>query len=191
MLTLPIFLDKNMKQSLIPVAFSRLKSDAWRCFLGKILLTRAGYEKLVQELEVLSRVERPQVVRELLEAAQEGGVEKNPDFQSALTQRQQLDRRIKQLQQTLANAEVLVGSNLRPDRVRFNSKVRVRSLDTGREQEFRLVGTLEADASAGRLSMTSPLGRALLGHASGDKVQVNTPRGVRSYQILEIRMAEV
>ena len=154
-------------------------------------MTRAGYEKLVKELELLSRVERPQVVRELLEAAQEGGVEKNPDFQAALSQRQQMDRRIKQLQHTLANAEVLVGSNLPPNKVRFNSEVRVRNLDTGREQEFKLVGGVEADASRGRLSMTSPLGRALVGRALGDRVQIQTPRGPRTYQILEIRMAEV
>ena len=158
--------------------------------MGKILLTRAGYEKLVKELEFLSRVERPQVVRELLEAAQEGGVEKNPDFQFALDQRQKLDRRIKQLQQTLANAEVLVGSNLPPNQVRFNSRVRVRNLDTGREQEFKLVGTLEADASLGRLSMTSPLGRALLGRSPGERLQIQTPRGLRSYQILEIWVEE-
>jgi transcription elongation factor GreA len=118
-------------------------------------------------------------------------VEKNPDFQAALSQRQQMDRRIKQLQQTLANAEVLVGSNLPPNQVRFNSEVRVRNLDTGREQEFKLVGGVEADASRGRLSMTSPLGRALLGRALGDRVQIQTPRGPRNYQILEIRMAEV
>ncbi len=158
--------------------------------MGKILLTRAGYEKLVKELELLSRVERPQVVRELLEAAQEGGVEKNPDFQSALAQRQKLDRRIKQLQQTLVNAEVLVGSNLSPTKVRFNSRVRVRNLDTGREQEFKLVGTLEADAASGRLSTTSPLGRALLGRTPGEQVQIQTPRGLRSYRVLEIRMEE-
>lgn len=159
--------------------------------MGKILLTQAGYEKLVKELEFLSRVERPQMVRELLEAAQEGGVEKNPDFQFALDQRQKLDRRIKQLQQTLANAEVLVGSNLPPTKVRFNSRVRVRNLETGREQEFKLVGTLEADASLGRLSMTSPLGRALLGRAAGERVQIQTPRGLRSYQILEIWVEEI
>jgi transcription elongation factor GreA len=173
-----------------PPAFSRFKRYLGRCFLGKILLTRAGYEKLVKELELLSQVERPQVVRELLEAAQEGGVEQNPDFQSALAQRQKLDRRIKQLQQTLANAEVLVGSNLPPNKVRFNSRVLVRNLDTGREQEFKLVGSLEADAASGRLSTTSPLGRALLGHASGEQVQVQTPRGLRSYQIMEIRIEE-
>jgi transcription elongation factor GreA len=159
--------------------------------LGRILLTRAGYEKLVKELELLSQVERPQVIREILDAAQEVGVEKNPDFKSALVQRQQLDRRIQQLQQTLANAEVLVGSNLPPDKVRFNCRVKIRNLDIGREHEFKLVGALEADAAAGRLSMTSPLGRALLGRAPGDRVQIQTPRGLRYYEILEIRMDEV
>ena len=159
--------------------------------MGRILLTRAGYEKLVKELELLSQVERPQVIREILDAAQEVGVEKNPDFKSALVQRQQLDRRIQQLQQTLANAEVLVGSNLPPDQVRFNCRVKILNLDTGREQDFKLVGGLEADAAAGRLSMTSPLGRALLGRAPGDRVQIQTPRGLRYYEILEIRMDEV
>ncbi len=158
--------------------------------MEKILLTRAGYEKLIQELEFLSQVERPQVVQEILEAAQEGRVEKNPDFQSALTHRRQLERRIKQLQQTLANAEVLVGSNLSPNKVRFNSRVKVRNLNTGQEREYKMVGPLEADASAGHLSLASPLGKALLGRAVGDRLQVQTPRGLRVYQILEIHMEQ-
>lgn len=158
--------------------------------MEKILLTRAGYEKLIRELEFLSRVERPQVVQEILEAAQEGRVEKNPDFQSALAHRRQLERRIKQLQQTLANAEVLVGSNLSPDKVRFNARVRVVNLNTGQEREFKMVGSLEADATAGQLSLASPLGKALLGRAVGDRIQVQTPRGVRSYQVLEIHMEQ-
>jgi transcription elongation factor GreA len=155
--------------------------------MEKILLTRSGYEKLVQELDLLSRVERPQLVQELLEAAQEGG-EKNPDFLSALVQRQRLDLRIQQLQQTLANAEVLVGSNLPPNRVRFNSLVRVRNLSSGREREFKLVSTLEANAALGYLSTSSPLGRALLGRRLGERVEVHTPSGLKFYQILEIRM---
>ena len=159
--------------------------------MEKILLTRAGYEKLIRELELLSQVERPQVVQEILEAAQEGRVEKNPDFQSALAQRRQLERRIRQLQQTLANAEVLVGSNLPPDKVRFNSRVKVVNLNTGQEREYKMVGPLESDAAAGRISLASPLGRALLGRAVGDRVQVQTPRGIRAYQILEIRMEQV
>jgi transcription elongation factor GreA len=159
--------------------------------MEKILLTRAGYEKLLRELEFLSRVERPQVIQEILEAAQEGRVEKNPDFQSVLAQRRQVDRRIKQLQQTLANAEVLVGSNLSPDKVRFNARVRVINLNNGQQREFKMVGPLEADAGAGHLSLTSPLGKALLGRAVGDRIQVQTPRGVRLYQVVAIHMEQV
>ena len=159
--------------------------------MEKILLTRAGYEKLIRELEFLSRVERPQLVHEILETVQEGRLEKNPDFQSVLAQRRQLDRRIKQLQQTLANAEVLVGSNLSPRQVRFNSRVRVLNLHTGQEREFRIVGPLEADATAGNLSLAAPLGKALMGRAVGDRLQVQTPRGLRSYEIVAIHQEEV
>jgi len=159
--------------------------------MEKIPLTRAGYEKLLRELEFLSRVERPQVVQEILEAAQEGRLEKNPDFQSALAQRRQLERRIKQLQYTLANAEVLVGSNLSPDKVRFNTRVRVINLNTGQQREFKMVGPLESDATAGHLSLTSPLGKALQGRAVGDHIQVHTPRGVRSYQVVAIHLEQV
>ncbi len=158
--------------------------------MDKILLTRAGYEKLQRELTLLSQVERPRVVQELLEAAGEGRVGKNPDFQGALVQRQKLDRRIRQLQQILANAEVLVGSNLPPDKVRFNSRVKVLNLDRGVEQEFQLVGGIEADTVRGQLSVSSPLGRALMGRTPGERVQLKTPRGLRTYQVLEIHLEE-
>jgi transcription elongation factor GreA len=158
--------------------------------MAKMLLTRAGYEKIIRELEILSRVERPMVVRELLEAAQEGRLERNQDFQSALAQRQRLEKRIRQLQQILANAEVLVGSNLPPTRVRFNSRVRLLNLSQGQEQEFILVGAVEADAGQGQLSVNSPLGRALLGRTPGELIQVQTPGGLRSYRILDIQMEE-
>ena len=156
--------------------------------MEKVLLTRAGYEKLMKELELLSRVERPRVVQEILESASEGRVESNADFQGILARRQGLERRIKQLHQILGNAEVLVGSNLPPDRVRFNSLVRLLSLNTGKEKRFKLVGPLEADAAQGHLSMFSPLGRALMGRGPGDRVELETPAGWRSYQILEIHM---
>jgi transcription elongation factor GreA len=159
--------------------------------MEKIPLTRAGYEKLLRELEFLSRVERPQAIQEILEVAQEGRVEKNPDFQSALAQRRQLERRIRQLQHILANAEVLVGSNLSSDKIRFNTRVRVINLNTGQQREFKMVGPLESDATAGHLSLTSPLGKALQGRAVGDRIQVHTPRGVRSYQVVAIHLEQV
>jgi transcription elongation factor GreA len=159
--------------------------------MEKILLTRSGYENLLQELDLLCRVERPQIVQELLEAAQEGVTERNQDFVSALAQRQRLDRRIRQLQQTLANVEVLVGSNLPPDKVRFNSLVRVLNRSSGREKEFRLVSSLESNAGLGQLSTSAPLGRALLGRQVGDRVEVHTPSGLKVYEILAIRMDKV
>jgi transcription elongation factor GreA len=159
--------------------------------MEKILLTRAGYEKLTKELELLSDVERPQVVQDLLEAAQDGRLEKNADFQYALAQRHRVERRIRHLQQVLAHSEVLVGSNLPPNQVRFNSRVRVLNLDTGQEQEYKMVGGLEADLARGYLSLASPLGRAVLGRAPGEQIEVETPGGLRFYQILEIRMEEV
>lgn len=189
-LTLAILLDKNNWSKWIFPVFSRLNATWWLT-LRKTLLTRSGYEKLVKELELLSRVERPQIVQEILEAAQEGGIKENPEFQLALAQRQRVERRIKQLQQTLANAEVLVGSNLSPDKVRFNSRVRVLNLATGREQEFKLVEAVEADAAAHALSLSSPLGQALLGRSPGDRVQVQAPGGTRIYQVLEIRMGDL
>jgi transcription elongation factor GreA len=156
--------------------------------MEKIQLTRSGYEKLLRELETLSRVERPRVVHEILEGTPDWGFEADPDFQRILDRRRWVDRRIKQLQDILANAEVLMGSNLPPDFVRFNARVRILNLENGKEHQFKIVGPLEADAGNGRLSMDSPLGRALMGQAQGAKVEFVTPAGKRSYQILEIEM---
>ena len=158
--------------------------------MDKILLTRAGYQKIIRELDTLSKVERPLVVRELLEAAREGRLDRNQEFQSALAQRQRLEKRIRQLQQILANAQVLVGSNLPPNQVRFNSRVRIVNLNQGQEQEFILVSAVEADVGQGQLSITSPLGRALLGRSPGECIQVQAPGGLRSYRILDIQMEE-
>jgi transcription elongation factor GreA len=159
--------------------------------MEKIQLTLPGYEKLLKELEVLSRVERPRVVNEILEDAPDWGFESEPDFQRILARRQWLERRIQHLQDILANAEVLVGSNLPPDQVRFNARVRIINLQTGKEQHYKMVGPFEADAGNGRLSTASPLGRSLMGRARGERVELETPAGRRSYQILEIEMDAV
>jgi len=153
--------------------------------MGKILLTRSGYEEILRELELLAGEERSRLVQEILEATREWGTD-DPDFRNILARRQRLEGRIRYLQKILANAEVLVGSNHPPDRVRFNCRVTICHLGNGKVQQFRLVGPVEADAQNGRLSTASPLGRALLGRASGERVDLETPAGRRSYQILDI-----
>lgn len=159
--------------------------------MAKILLTRSGYEEILRELRLLSLEERPRLLREMLEAAPELIDAGDPEFQRLVARRRRLERRIEYLQQLLSNAEVLVGSNLPADRVRFNCRVRIRNLATGKEQQFRLVGPVEADAQNGRLSITSPLGRALMGRAPGERVDLETPAGLRSYQILSIVVDEI
>lgn len=158
--------------------------------MAKILLTRSGYEEIMKELRLLARVERPILVHEILEEAPEWGGRNDPDFQQILARRHRVERRIEYLQQVLANAEVLVGSNLPPDRVRFNCRVRILNLTSGKEQQFRVVGPVEADAKEGRLSTASPLGRALMGRTRGERVDLETPAGRRSYQILDIHVDE-
>ena len=158
--------------------------------MAKILLTRAGYEDILKELRLLSGEERPGLVKEILEATPEWGASDDPDLQRILARKRRTERRIQYLQQVLANAEVLMGSNLPPDRVRFNCRVTILHLANGKVQQFRLVGPVEADAVNGRLSTASPLGRALMGRAAGDRVDLETPAGRRSYQILDISMDE-
>ncbi|MFW6126659.1 MAG: GreA/GreB family elongation factor [Thermodesulfobacteriota bacterium] len=158
--------------------------------MAKILLTRQGYENIVRELKILCGEERSALVHEILESTPEGGGKDDPDFRRILSRRQRLERRVQYLQQILANAEVLVGSNLPPDRVRFNCRVTVSHLGNGKVQQFRVVGPVEADAQNGRLSTASPLGRALMGRGPGERVDLETPAGRRSYQILDISMDE-
>ena len=158
--------------------------------MEKILLTRDGYEKILRELKVLCGEERSSLVQEILESTPEWGAIDDPDFRRILIRRQRLERRVQYLQHILANAEVLVGSNLPPDRVRFNCRVTICHLASGKVQQFRLVGPVEADAQNGRLSTASPLGRALMGRGPGERVDLETPAGRRSYQILDISMDE-
>ncbi len=158
--------------------------------MGKILLTRTGYEEIIRELKLLAGEERSRLVNEILEATPEWGAADDPDFRRILARRRWLEDRIRYLRQILANAEVLVGSNHPPDRVRFNCRVTVCHLGNGKVQQFRLVGPLEADARNGRLSTASPLGRALMGRAAGERVELETPAGRRSYQIIDICVDE-
>jgi transcription elongation factor GreA len=158
--------------------------------MSKILLSRAGYEEILKELRMLSGEERSGLVQEIVESTPDWGATDDPDFQRILAKKRRLERRIHYLQQVLANAEVQVGSNLPPDKVRFNCRVTIRHLANGKVQQFRLVGPVEADAANGRLSMASPLGRALMGRASGERVDLDTPAGRRSYQILDISVDE-
>jgi transcription elongation factor GreA len=157
--------------------------------MPKSLLTQQGYWKLLQELHRLRRFVRPLIVAEVMEAAAEGRLDRNESYWEARHRQAQVERQIHRLQEIISQSEVLVGHNLEPSQVRFNSRVKVCNLATGEIQEFHLVSSVEADVRQGYLSIDSPMGRALLGKKVGERVGFNPPGGQRSYQVLEIHMA--
>lgn len=156
--------------------------------MPKALLTQQGYWKLLQELKRLRRFVRPLIVEEVMEAAADGRLEKNELYWEARSRQHQVDRRIYQLQEIISQSEVLVGNNLSPSQVRFNSRVKVCNLATGEILTFHLVSSAEADVRQGYLSIESPMGQALLGRKVGEQVGFNPPGGRRSYKVLEIHM---
>ncbi len=157
--------------------------------MRKSLLTQEGYWKLLQELRQLRRFVRPLILAEVMEAAADGRLEKNESYWEARSRQAQVDRRIHKLQEIISQSEVLVGNNLKPSQVRFNSRVKVCNLATGEILEFHLVSSVEADVRQGYLSIDSPMGRALLGRKVGERIGFHPPGGHRSYQVLEIHMA--
>jgi transcription elongation factor GreA len=157
--------------------------------MPKALLTQEGYWKLLQELKRLRLFVRPLILAEVMEAGTDGRLEKNEPYWEARTRQAQVDRRIFQLQEIISQSEVLVGHNLTPSQVRFNSRVKVCNLATGEISEFHLVSSQEADVRQGYLSVDSPMGQALLGRKVGEQIGFHPPGGRRFYQVLEIQMA--
>ena len=148
--------------------------------------TRQGFERLKKELHTLERVERPRVIKAIEEARAHGDLSENAEYHAAKERQGQLEARIQYLHGTLSRADIIDCENQNCDRAVFGVKVRLENVDTGEEVVYQLVGPDESDINKGRISITSPLGRSILGKEEGDEVEVNTPSGRRSYELLEI-----
>ncbi len=149
-------------------------------------ITKEGYERLKKELEHLEKVERYKVIKAIEEARAHGDLSENAEYHAAKERQGHIEARIQYLKSKLANAEVIDCSTQDSDRVVFGVKVKLENIDTGEQVVYRLVGPDESDVKEGRISVTSPLGRALIGKYENDEVEVQTPTGTRSYEILEI-----
>jgi transcription elongation factor GreA len=149
-------------------------------------VTREGYEALKKELEQLKRVERPQNINAIEEARAHGDLSENAEFAAAKDRQSFLEGRIGELEYKIANAQVIDSERLPKDRAVFGSRVRLDNVETGEEVLYQLVGPDESDIAKGRISISSPLGRAILGKKPGDELNVQTPGGVRSYELIEI-----
>ncbi len=149
-------------------------------------MTRAGNTALDEELKVLKSVERPAVIRAIAEAREHGDLSENAEYHAAREKQSFIEGRIKELEAILSLAEVIDPSKL-SGTVKFGATVTLVDEDTEEEKTYQIVGEPEADLEKGLLNIKSPLARALIGKDEGDTVEVKTPGGQRSYEILSIR----
>jgi len=156
--------------------------------MEKIPLTARGYAKLEAELKQLKSVERPAVIRAIAEAREHGDLSENAEYHAAREKQSFIEGRVKELESIIGLADVIDVSKM-SGTVKFGAHVTIVDEDTDEEKSFQIVGEAEADIDAGLLNMKSPLARALIGKDEGDSVEVVTPGGRRSYEILSIRFA--
>ena len=154
--------------------------------MDRIPVTREGYEALNKELENLKRVERPQNIKAIEEARAHGDLSENAEFEAAKDRQGFIEGRIGELEFKLANADVINLDNLPRDRAVFGTKVLLENIDTGEEVEYQLVGSDESDIVNGRISVSSPLGKAILGKKPGDELTLEVPGGKRIYELVDI-----
>ncbi|MBV7379746.1 transcription elongation factor GreA [Maritimibacter dapengensis] len=153
--------------------------------MDKILLTRAGYTALNDELKNLKSVERPAVIAAISDAREHGDLSENAEYHAAREKQSFIEGRVKELEGIIGLAEVIDPAKLSGG-VKFGATVKLVDEDTEEEKTYQIVGEPEADLEKGKLNVKSPLARALIGKDEGDSVEVRTPGGEKSYEILEI-----
>ncbi|MGL4281976.1 MAG: transcription elongation factor GreA [Albidovulum sp.] len=154
--------------------------------MEKIPMTRAGFAVLDQELKTLKTVERPAVIKAIAEAREHGDLSENAEYHAARERQSFVEGRIKELESIISRADVIDTSRL-TGAIKFGATVTLVDEDSDEERTYQIVGEAEADIERGLLNIRSPLARALIGKDEGDSVEVRTPGGDKSYEVLTIR----
>ena len=154
--------------------------------MERIPMTKEGYEALKNELQHLKTVERPQNIKAIEEARAHGDLSENAEFEAAKDRQGFIEGRINELGMKLGNADIIDVRKLPKDRAVFGNRVVLENIDTGESVEYQLVGPEESDIENGRISVTSPLGKALLGKKPDEEIVLNAPGGKRTYELVEI-----
>jgi transcription elongation factor GreA len=154
--------------------------------MEKIPMTDAGYATLEQELKHRQQVERPRIIQQITDARTHGDLSENAEYHAAKEQQSHNEGRIAELEDKLARADVIDVTKLSGDTIKFGATVTLVDEDTDKKQVWQIVGEPEADAKSGKISITSPLARALIGKAKGAQVEVVTPGGAKAYEVKKI-----
>jgi transcription elongation factor GreA len=149
-------------------------------------ITGNGYNNLHKELENLKKVTRPQVIKAIEEARAHGDISENAEFVAAKEHQSFVEKKIQEIERKLANSEIMDSIHLPNGKVGFGSVVTLENLNNGGQVTYQIVGPDESDISFGKISIASPLGKALIGKEVDDEVKVQTPGGAKNYTILKI-----
>ncbi len=149
-------------------------------------MTVRGYNKLKDELKLLKSEERPSVIKAIEEARAHGDLSENAEYHAAKEKQGLIEGRIVEIEDKLSRAEVFNPSELKSKNITFGATVTLIDEDTEEEVRYQIVGTDESDIKSGMLSITSPVGRALIGKSEGDNVEVKTPKGTKDYEIIKV-----
>ncbi|MCA9512326.1 MAG: transcription elongation factor GreA [Myxococcales bacterium] len=154
--------------------------------MERVPMTKAGYDRLKEELQRLKSVERPKNVREIEEARAHGDLSENAEYHAAKERQGHLAAQIAHLEDKIARAQVIDPAGQPNDRVFFGATVVLCDMSTDEQVRYTIVGEDEADAAAGRISVTSPIAKAMMGKRIDDEVRVQVPKGTREFEVLEI-----
>jgi transcription elongation factor GreA len=149
-------------------------------------MTKQGYEELREKVRRLKAFDRQEVIKEIQMAAAHGDLSENAEYDAAKEKQMFIEGKIRELEQKLSNAKVIDTSSLSSDKVVFGATVLLKDEDKGEEVSYQIVGVDEADVARGKISISSPIVRALIGKEEGDSVEVKAPGGIRNYSILEV-----
>lgn len=156
--------------------------------MSAIPLTVSGAKRIEAELHRLKTVERPEVINAIAEARAQGDLSENAEYDAAREKQGFIEGRIKELEGALSNAQIIDPTELDVnDQVVFGATVEIEDLDSGELLEYQIVGDLEADIRANRISVSSPVARAMIGKSEGDVIEVRAPAGTREYEICSIK----
>jgi transcription elongation factor GreA len=149
-------------------------------------MTADGFARLEAELKQLKTQDRPDVIKAIAEAREHGDLSENAEYHAARERQSFIEGRVAELEDKISRAQVIDPSKLSGDTVKFGATVTVADEDTDEEMTYQIVGEMEADVKAGKIAVTSPIARALVGKAEGDSVEVATPKGAKAYEIVKV-----
>ena len=154
--------------------------------MDKIPITNIGFEKLEEELKILKSVERPTVIKSIAEAREHGDLSENAEYHAAKEKQSFIEGRIADLENKISRAEVIITKKLKSNKVIFGATVTLGEVGKKKQLIYQIVGTEEADVESGKISISSPLARALLGKKIDDTVEVYSPGGSKEYEVENI-----